>query len=50
MRWNGHVERMGKEKNAFKFLARNAEGKRRLGNRSCLAWEDNIKTDVKEIG
>jgi hypothetical protein len=35
--------------NAYKILDVNHEGKRQLG-RFRPRWEDNIKTDFKEIG
>jgi hypothetical protein len=48
MRWAGHVARMG-EKNTYRILVGNPEGKRPLG-RSRRTWEDNIKLDLTEIG
>jgi hypothetical protein len=38
----------GEKRNAYNILVRNPEGKRPLG-RSRHSWEDNIKTDLKEI-
>jgi hypothetical protein len=40
---------MGKNKNAYRILVGNPEGKRPLG-RSRRRWEDNIKVDLREIG
>jgi hypothetical protein len=39
----------GEEKNAYRILVGNPEGKRLLG-RSRHRWMDNIKIDVREIG
>jgi hypothetical protein len=49
MRWAGHVARMGEERNVYRFLVGNPEGKRPLG-RSRRRWIDNIKMDLLEIG
>ncbi|KAJ4427547.1 hypothetical protein ANN_25195 [Periplaneta americana] len=43
LRWAGHVARMGESRNA------RPEGKRPLG-RPRRRWEDNIKTDLRELG
>jgi hypothetical protein len=48
MRWAGHGARL-EEKNACRVLVRKPEGKRLLG-RPRRRSEDNIKTDLREIG
>jgi hypothetical protein len=48
MRWAGHVARMG-ERSAYRVLVGKAEGRRPLG-RPRHRWEDNIKTDLRELG
>jgi hypothetical protein len=48
IRWAGHVARVG-EKNAYRILVGKSEGKRPL-RRPKRRREDNIKTDLKEIG
>jgi hypothetical protein len=40
---------MGDQRNSYKILVRNLEGKRLLA-RSDHTWEDNIKTDLKRLG
>jgi hypothetical protein len=49
MRWAGHVARMGDGRGAYRILVGRPEGRRPLG-RSRLRWEDNIKTDLQEVG
>jgi hypothetical protein len=49
MRWAGHVERMGENRNVYRLLVGKAEGKRPLG-RPRRRWMDNIKMDHLEIG
>ena len=49
MRWAGHVERMGKTRGVCRVLVGKHEGKRPLG-RPRRRWEDNIKTDLQEVG
>jgi hypothetical protein len=49
MRWAGHVARMREGRGFHRFLVGRSEGKRPLG-RPRLRWEDNIKTDLREIG
>jgi hypothetical protein len=49
MRWAGHVERMGEERNVYKVLVGKPEGKRLLG-RPRRRWEDGIRMDLREIG
>jgi ribosomal protein L24E len=48
MRWAGHVARMGKKRNVYRFLVGKQEGKRPLG-RPRRRWIDNIKMDLLEI-
>ena len=47
--WAGHVVRMEDGRNAFEFLTGKPTGNRPLG-RSMHRCEDNMKTDIKEIG
>jgi hypothetical protein len=50
-RWAGHVKRMGEKRKAYRILVGTPEGKRQLGRPRCTrTWEDNIKTDLREIG
>jgi hypothetical protein len=49
MRWAGHVARTGEERNVYKVLVENPEGKRPLG-RPRHRWEDGIRMDLGEIG
>jgi hypothetical protein len=49
MRWAGHVARMGEVRGAYNILVGRPEGRRTLG-RPRRRWEDNIKTDLKEMG
>ena len=49
MRWAGHVARMGEERGVHRVLVGKPEGKRPLG-RPRRGWEDNIKTDLREMG
>jgi hypothetical protein len=48
LRWAGHVVRMGKRSGAHRVLVEKPEGRRQLG-RSRRKWEDNIKTDLREV-
>jgi hypothetical protein len=45
MRWAGHVARMRENRNAYRILVGNPEGKRPLR----LRWVDNIKMDLRKI-
>ena len=45
----GYVARMEEGRDAFKILADKPKRKRSL-RRSTCTWEDNIRTDFKEIG
>jgi hypothetical protein len=49
MRWAGHVARMGERRGAYRVLVGKPEGRRPLG-RPRRRWEDNIKTDLREVG
>jgi hypothetical protein len=49
MRWAGHVARMGEWRGVYRVLFGRPEGKRPRG-RPRRRWEDNIKTDLREIG
>jgi hypothetical protein len=49
MRWAGYVALMGDETGVYRVLVGRSEGKRPLGEPRCR-WEDNIKTDLREIG
>jgi hypothetical protein len=49
MRWAGHVARMGERKGVHRALVGKPEGKRPLRRPRCR-WEDNIKTDLQEVG
>jgi hypothetical protein len=49
MRWEGHVARMGKMRNAYRILVGKPEGKKPLG-RPRRRWVENIKMDFRDIG
>jgi hypothetical protein len=49
MRWVRHVARMGERRGVYRFLVGKPEGKRPLV-RLRSRWEDNIKTDLQEVG
>jgi hypothetical protein len=49
MRWEGHVERMGKRRGVHRVLVGKPEGRRPLG-KPRRRWEDNIKMDLQEVG
>jgi hypothetical protein len=49
MRWEGHVARMGEVRDAYDIFVGRPDGRRPLG-RPRRRWEDNIKTDLREIG
>ena len=49
LRWAGHVARMEKSRSAFKIFTGKPTGKRLLG-RPRRRWEDNIRTDLEELG
>jgi hypothetical protein len=45
----GHVVRMGEGRGVHRILVGTPEGKKPLG-RPRRRWEDNIKTDLQEVG
>jgi hypothetical protein len=49
MRWAVHVARMGEDRNVYRVLIEQPEGKRQLG-RPRRMWEDGIRMDLREIG
>jgi len=49
MRWAERVARMGEERGVHRVLVGKHEGKRPMG-RTRRRWEDNIKTDLQEVG
>jgi len=40
---------MGERRGVYRVLAEKPTGKRPLGRLRCR-WEDNIKTDIQEVG
>jgi len=49
MRWAGHVACMGERRDAYRVMVGKPVGKIPLG-RPRHRWEDNIKTDLQEVG
>jgi hypothetical protein len=49
MRSARHIAFMGEKLNVYRLLVRKPEGYRPLG-RPRHEWEDNIKTDCRELG
>ena len=49
LRWAGHVARMGEKRDANRVLVGKPVKKKPL-ERSRRGWEDNIKTDLREVG
>jgi hypothetical protein len=49
MRWAGHVARVGEGRGVHRVLVGKPEGKRPMG-RPRRIWEDNIKTNLQEVG
>jgi len=49
VRWAGHVVRMGEGRGVHRILVGKPERKRPLGRPRCR-WQDNIKTDLQEVG
>jgi hypothetical protein len=49
MRWAGYVARMGANRGAYRLLVGGPEGRRPLG-KPRHRWENNIKTDIQEVG
>ena len=48
-RWAGYVVRVRERRGIYSVLVGKREGKRPLGRPGCR-WEDNIKTDLLEVG
>jgi hypothetical protein len=46
MRSAGHVAHIGENRNAYRILVGEKEGKRPLGKPKCR-WEDNIEMDLR---
>jgi hypothetical protein len=49
LRWAGHVACIGEKRGVYRVLVGKPEIKRPLGRPRCK-WEDNIKTDLQEVG
>jgi len=49
MRWAGHVAHMGEEKEVYRILVGNPEGRSPLG-RPRRRWVDNIRMDLQDVG
>jgi hypothetical protein len=49
VRWAGYVAHMGEERGMYKVLVGKPERKR-LFRGPRHRWEDNIKTDLQEVG
>ena len=49
MRWAGHVARMGEERELYRVLVGEPEGRRPL-RRPRRRWVDNIRMDLPEVG
>ena len=49
MRWVGHVARMWEDRGEHRVLVGKPDGKGPMG-RPRRRWEDNIKTDLLEVG
>ena len=49
MGWDGHVTRMGEEREVYRVLVGKPEGRRPLGRPRCR-WVDNIRMDHQEVG
>jgi hypothetical protein len=49
MRWTGHIERMGRKRNADSISVGKPERKRTVG-KSRHRWEDHIKMHLRETG
>jgi hypothetical protein len=47
--WAGNVAHMGERRGVYRILVKKPEGKTPLG-RPSRRWEDNIKTDLQEVG
>jgi len=49
IRWEGHMARMGEGRDVHRVVVGKPEGRRPLG-RPRPRWEDNVKTDLREVG
>ena len=49
IRWAGHVVHMGEGRGVYRVLVGKPEGRRPLG-RPRRRWEDNMRTDLREVG
>jgi hypothetical protein len=49
MWWEGHVERIGDRRRAYKGLVGRPDAQRRVG-KPWHWWEDNIKMDLEKVG
>jgi hypothetical protein len=49
MIWAGHVARIGEKRGSYRILVGRLEGRRPL-ERPRRRWDDNIKTDLQEVG
>jgi len=49
MRWTVHIAHMGDRRGIYRVLVGKHEGKRPLEG-PMRRWEDNIKTDLHEVG
>jgi hypothetical protein len=48
MKWEGHLERTGEMRNAYRIFVGKVVGKS-LFERPRFRWDDNIKMDLVEI-
>jgi hypothetical protein len=46
IKWAGHIARLGRKWNEYRYLMEKPEGKRPLGHRQ----NENIEIDIREIG
>jgi hypothetical protein len=49
IRWAGHITPIGERRGVYRVLVEKSEGKRPLGRQKDRC-EDNIKTDIQEVG
>jgi hypothetical protein len=49
MKWVGHVVRIGVNRGVYRILVGKPEEKRALERPRCR-WEDNINTNLQEVG
>jgi hypothetical protein len=50
MRWAGHVARMEEGTGVYRVFVGRPEGKKSPLGRPRSRWQNNIKTDLREIG